>query len=449
MPRRRGQGATGRSQSGSEAKTAPVAADAEAPTNETEKIVVPLARRRDAAAALAAGAGSGEPPAGPPGGTSTALGALLVMAEALTPAGAMELERLLGALLKAPAPTPAQERVAELFALTQLLESELAVSLPRHPIAPVQVSQTDYERTRPTGAPTAETLVERYGGARKDGWAWACRAAWGLLPDGRKTKPGQAWPSTLRGRPRPPRSERDMVIRSIRECAFALLRRPSSNVYVEWLAAQRRRAKAGPGGGQTCEPKRLASIAAVYQQFPQGWPTALAAADVTDSELEQARAAWLPGAAAHGQAQRQAAEPTPAQRLVELNDDQLSALGLDERTRDRLLRKGFGELALSRAAAVARGLGGSLDWLAGADVQPGQPPDPHVRFDPDVFRAVAKQAGVKLEALRLKTKLDVSSWRALTHSKREPLLGHLAGWAATLRCRLEELLITPAKEEGR
>lgn len=50
----------------------------------------------------------------------------------------------------------------------------------------------------------------------------------------------------------------------------------------------------------------------------------------------------------------------------------LSSLGLDERARDRLRRKGFGELPLSQAAAVARGLGGSLEWLAGADVEPGR-----------------------------------------------------------------------------
>jgi hypothetical protein len=375
-----------------------------------------------------------------------AVHALLVMLDSATDFGVVELENALGALMKGPAPTSAEQRVAELSALSQLLESELAVRYAGHRIAPVQVSQRAYDATRPPGAPTAETLIKRHGGEKKDGWSWACRAAWGLLPDGRKTKPGCGWASGLRGRKRGPRSDRDLVIRSIRECAFELLRRPSSNVYIEWLAAHRRRADSGPGGGRASNPHRRASIPAVYQQFPRGWTSALAAADITDAELADARAKLLaqrsPAAASAAAARAAASTPTPAQRLAGLDAEQLASLGLDERTRERLLRKGFGELRVKQAAALAHALRGSMEWLVGADIDPGEPADPSTRFDPDALRAAAKRSDIKLEALRAKARLDVSGWRAVMTRKREPTLAQVQRWAASVRSDAAALLAT-------
>lgn len=407
---------------------APAAASGLAPAD-----VVAAAPTSDAAAgALTAAVGLVDPTEPTP-----AVHALLVMLDSATDFGVVELEDALGALMKGPAPTTTELRVAELSALSQLLESELAVTYARHRIAPVQVSQRAYDATRPAGAPTSETLIQRYGGAKKDGWSWACRAAWGLLPDGRKTKPGTGWASGLRGKKRPPRSDRDLVIRSIRECAFELLRRPSSNVYKEWLAAHRRRADSGPGGGQASNPHRRASIPAVYQQFPRGWTSALAAADITDAELADARAKLLaersPAAASAAAVRAAASTPTPAEHLAGLDAAQLESVGLDERTRDRLLRKGFGELRVSQAAALAHALSGSLEWLVGTDGQPGEPADLTTRFDPDALRAAAKRSDIKLEALRAKARLDVSGWRAVMTCKREPTLAQLRRWATAVR----------------
>jgi hypothetical protein len=370
--------------------------------------------------------------------SSLAISALLLMLDGVSSFGLVELEQVLAALLKGPAPTPAEMRVAELTALAQLLESGVAVSYPHHRIAPLQVSQADYDATRPPGAPSAETLIKRYGTANKDGWSWACRAARGLLPDGRKTKPGASWSTGVRGAKRPPHSDRDAVIRNIRDCAFALLRRPSSNVYIEWLDANRRRANAGPGGGRQSDGPGSASIAAVYQQFPRGWARALASADITDAELSRARGRRLASGAAgsgagSGTSAADAAPLAPAERLAALGIDELPALGLDVCVRARLLRKGFGELPLSRAALIANALGGSLAWLAGTDDEPGVAADIGARFDADALRAAAARSGIKLEALRASARLDVSGWRSLMTGKREPCLAQVERWAAAVR----------------
>ena len=218
-----------------------------------------------------------------------------------------------------------------------------------------------YELTRPARAPTAETLIDRYGGARSDGWAWACRAAWGLLPDGRKTKPGQAWASARRGKRLGPRSNRDTVISSIRACAFALLRRPSSNVYIAWRDARRRRPRERAGGGAPRAQERLASIAACYQHFAS-WERALLAADITDADLADARAKLLAGRDGASPSDR---TPSAHDVLAALTGDELDELRLTEQLRDRLLRNRCGGLPVSEASALAHALGGSLDWLAG------------------------------------------------------------------------------------
>ena len=366
---------------------------------------------------------------------SPELAPLLVMLDLIGAFGLVELERALTALLAEPATTPAEQRVSELSALTQLLESDLAVEYRYHRVAPVQVSQTSYELTRPAGAPTAEALINRYGGAESDGWAWACRAAWGLLPDGRKTKPGQAWTSARRGKRLGPRSDRDMVISSIRACAFALLRRPSSNVYIAWHGARRRRPRERAGGGAPRTHERLASIAAVYQHFAS-WERALLAADITDADLADARAKLLVGRDGASASDR---APSAHDVLAALTGDELDELGLTEQLRDRLVRKGCGGLPVSEASTLAHALGGSLDWLAGVSEEQRAPADITARFDPDALRREAKRAGVGLDALRHKAKLDVSGWRFIMARKREPTVAHLARWAGSLRTRCESL----------
>ncbi len=126
--------------------------------------------------------------------------ALMAMLEHCSIAGKVELDRVLTATLY-PTPTSAQSRISNLAALAEVLESSLAVHLPHHPVAPVQIGQDTYDRVRSAGAPSSATLTELYGGGANGGWYRACRAAWGLLPDGRKRKPGASWryPNRARG----------------------------------------------------------------------------------------------------------------------------------------------------------------------------------------------------------------------------------------------------------
>jgi hypothetical protein len=342
--------------------------------------------------------------------------ALTVMLEHCSVAGKVELERMLTATLY-PAPSVTENRLAELLPLAEVLESSLAVHVPNHPVAPVQVEQETYDRVRPAGAPSAQTLIKRYGGASRGGWYWACRAAWGLMPDGRKREPGAAWGYPNRGTSRLPPSSRDAVLASIRECALALGRRPSSHMFKRWVETQRR-AKRGRRGerGRAGTGQRLFGMDAVDRHF-SGWRVALAAANITEAELAQARAGRLPsggvgtsaaGASSVGGAGRaegaEGAFPgggSPADRLLALSSDELASAGFSDAERAALAKlgaKGFRKLSLSRAAALAHTLGGSLDWLAGVggastvtavEHAPGEVAATVVRFDGEAFNRLS------------------------------------------------------------
>ena len=129
-----------------------------------------------------------------PSGRETSLAPVLALLEGCSPHGLLELERVLTVRLRVET-TPAQERVAALFGLAELLRSPLATRLPHHPIAKAQIERSVYDDLRPDGAPSSETLVRRFGGADHGGWLWALRAADGLLSDGRKRGgEGLPWP---------------------------------------------------------------------------------------------------------------------------------------------------------------------------------------------------------------------------------------------------------------
>ena len=209
--------------------------------------------------------------------------ALSVLLDHCPAAGLVELERVIAYRLHREI-TPAQRRVAELGLLARLLESPLAREIPHHPVATIQIDRKVYDDHRPPGAPTSETLVERYGGAKKGGWWWALRAAQGLLEDGRSRGPGKPWADGRRGRPAPPPTTPEHAIHSIRACALALGRRPSSSVYDEWVTTRmRRHGSVAPGIGRLC------SFDTVCRHFGT-WKAALEATNLTEEELAEARA---------------------------------------------------------------------------------------------------------------------------------------------------------------
>jgi hypothetical protein len=395
--------------------------------------------------------------------------ALTAMLEYCSVAGQVELERMLSATLYA-GPSVTENRLAELLPLAEVLESSLAVQVPNHPVARVVVEQEVYDRARPAGAPPSQTLIKRYGGASRGGWYWACRAAWGLMPDGRKREPGAAWAYPTRGTSRLPPSSRDAVLASIRECALALGRRPSSHLFKRWVETQRRAKRSRRGErGRADTSQRLFGMRAVNQHFPN-WSAALAAANITDAELADARAARLPGggvgspaAGAASVGGTEGALPgggSPAALLLALSSDELAGAGFSEAERTDLAKrgtKGFRTLPLSRAAALAHALGGSLDWLAGVDGAtsgagastvsgvsgveraPGDAAPADVRFDGEAFNRMRKARHLREEAVLAKARLGLGTYRAIIKGRHEPTLGQAVALAGLVRSPLAVL----------
>jgi hypothetical protein len=165
----------------------------------------------------------------------------------LSSAGVREIGRALHAKLNAP-PTPAERRIAELRYLTALLEE-----VPQYPGRPPYVPRTVYDQRRTEGvrhAPPSARLTERYGS-----WPRACRAAWGLLQDGRYWGDDQPWPHVGGGTV----YTHDEVAAGVRECADVIGRIPSSWEYHTWGINRRARARARG------EPCRIATYITVLR----------------------------------------------------------------------------------------------------------------------------------------------------------------------------------------
>src|SRR5215211_3628757 len=187
-------------------------------------------------------------------------------------AAVWELERALTCSLR-PAASPAQERIAELGALARLLRAHGS----RGAADPFStVARGSYDRERPSGAPSGRRLVERYGSWRK-----ACRAADGLLPDGRSTGPGKPWRSHAGAGPARVYSDADLVD-AVRACAASLRRRPSSSDYYRWWRARRAYLR------RVGSAQRMPSLTVITARLG-GWRAALAAAAISDADLARWR----------------------------------------------------------------------------------------------------------------------------------------------------------------
>jgi hypothetical protein len=184
--------------------------------------------------------------------------------EHLSPEGLQAIGRALHAKLNAP-PTPAERRVAELRYLTTLLEER-----PQYPERPPYVPRTLYDERRPAEAPAAPPsarLTERYGS-----WPRACRAAWGLLKDGRYVGDGQPWPYGAK----PPKYTLSEAIASINECALALGRIPSSHEYTEWVVNRRARARATGATHRIVKIDAVLRLLAPDRSGGNGWKLVIA-----------------------------------------------------------------------------------------------------------------------------------------------------------------------------
>ena len=88
----------------------------------------------------------------------------------------------------------------------------------------------------------------------------------------------------------------------------------------------------------------------------------------------------------------------------------------------RAARDGFASLTVADAARLAHALGGSLDWLAGRQPDPGPPAGAVTRLDAEAIRGARLDAAVSETALRAATGCTLSAWRMLLSGRYEPTL---------------------------
>jgi predicted RNA-binding Zn ribbon-like protein len=359
--------------------------------------------------------------------SSPELLAVLAMLETLDALALAELERALRLRLT-PALTAAERRVDELGFLARLLD-ELPATTRSNGIP--QLDRAAYESRQPLeapDAPTAKTLVANHGS-----WQRVCRAAFGLLPDGRTRAKVSPWASTTRGKPRTLKYTREEARSAIRSCADSLGRLPDASAYQRWSTETKRLARE-----RGAEVPRLPSLRAIYRHYPKGenrWRLAVADAALTDGDIARARTERvlrLPSNAVLPET----AEVT----FAGADPAQLAAIGIKEQRRKQALRYGLGVLTLREAIAVAQLLDGSLDWLAGIDVERDAAPSDDTRFDVAAVKTFQEKVGTETSALRQRVGLPLGRWRRLMNGNDEPDLGEVISFAATLGCSPRDLV---------
>jgi hypothetical protein len=371
-------------------------------------------------------------PAASPAGDDP-LDTLRVMLDSLSVQGLWELERALTGRLH-PVRTAAQERVAELGFLAALLdrclgprnskqasEDSRSTTPTGSSNRPRVIARAKYDELRGGDAPRSALLVDRYGSWRK-----ACRAADGLLQDGRSTGPGKPWRSG-RGPAADTQYTDEEIMRCVRACAVALLRRPSSTDYYHWRRAGRAYLQ------RVGSTERLATVDVVISCFGS-WPAAVAAAAISDADLT----AW-------------AARRIPADPTAELADGAraafaglplaaLDAIGIGQQRRGSLLEDGFGSLPLSDAARLAHHLDGSLEWLAEQSRERGLACPAAARFDGAKFSALRRARQIPEGQVRQRLRLPLGPYRQILSGRREPTLAQLLIGSSLLGVEAGELL---------
>ncbi|MGB7160157.1 MAG: helix-turn-helix transcriptional regulator [Tepidisphaeraceae bacterium] len=209
------------------------------------------------------------------------------------------------------------------------------------------------------------------------------------------------------------------MLRTIRDCAFAIGRRPSSNVFISWTRHQRRRRRRTRRDAHQHLALHIASIDNVYAHFP-GWAEALEAARITDDELRAARSKWTTGLR-----EPEPPDPSALELLEALTPKSLEAIGLQPVERDRLLRGGaraVSRLPYSRGCSLANALDGSLQWLVGRDALQGDPPDIGETFDGTDFVRRRQETGVREDALVRRAGIPLGRYRRIVRGTEEPTL---------------------------
>jgi hypothetical protein len=113
------------------------------------------------------------------------------------------------------------------------------------------------------------------------------------------------------------------------------------------------------------------------------------------------------------------------------------------------MRGGFVWLPLSRAASLARILGGSFDWLAGLSLERDLPPEEAAALQPDVLAELIAARKVDPKLLREQLDLSQGTYRDLISGKREPLLAELIVISNELNSPIGRLVLRKAPPEPR
>jgi hypothetical protein len=194
---------------------------------------------------------------------------LEAMLDCLEPSQLKRLEVVLRAKLRS-APTRREEREHELGALNAMTSAAGLLGDPRP-----RISRASYDNERPPAAPRSARLVEGYGS-----WFKACRAAASLDLTGRTKGAPRPWSSRHRGGSRGPTFTRAEIVEAVIQCAAAVDRIPSSNVYYDWSARERRRAR--ERGGRL---PRLPAQGSVERHFGSWSEVRAAVTEVLDAPL--------------------------------------------------------------------------------------------------------------------------------------------------------------------
>jgi hypothetical protein len=338
---------------------------------------------------------------------------VLAMLEELEPAALAELERALGRLLAPADPTPAKRRVARLGFLAGLIDEHATPRLPRVP-------RELYDELRPADAPLSDRLVKEFGS-----WLKTCRAAHGVLPDGRVRRPdGNGATRTPGPSVRVAAYSADEIAHAIRACALRLGRRPTARAYERWRLQQ---LKASRSGGS--EPPRLPSYNTITKRCST-WGTAVARAMLRDGELENARAARAP--------QMKPKHTFSAGDLAEAAGAKVAPPLMRQ---GRLDHKKAAALPLPDAAELARALNCSLEHLAGETGERGVPPAAGAAISSDTVKR--RLVGTELTQTQILRQLGLplGIYRRMLNGNAQPTLRVAIAIAALTGTPLSALIV--------
>lgn len=339
------------------------------------------------------------------------LAPVLAMLELLDGPALMELKRALTGQLNEQE-SPAERRARRLGPLAELIAEHA-------PSYTSRIPRTLYDTLQPPVAPSSVELVEEYGA-----WVKVCRAAEGVLPDGRVRRGDRNRPRNPGIRIQTPAYSRLEITNAIRRCALRLGRRPTSRMYETWREGELRRVPA-----EQRPSLRVPTLATTERQFGT-WAAALAATALDERALADVRAERAPAltrAAAAGVSGADVGRAQAAGINVPLTPD-------DALDHERALA-----LELPEALQLAQALGCSLEHLAGVSAAAGAAP-PASRFDAVRWKERMREKGIGEQALLRQVGLTLSAYRRTLSGRLEPTLLTLTRFSSVVDAPIASLL---------